>query len=93
MNDRMSGGVGAGLLPCPFCGGEGRLSKPTCRPDTPYNPADRLFPIVRCQDCNAEAWGSDENYDGSTARAAWNRRVSLTAATPFIRDASVGGET
>lgn len=64
------------LKPCPFCGGTHvMMFEPTCRKETPYNPADRLFPIVRCQ-CGAEAIGKDEDYRGATAIAAWNTRAS-----------------
>lgn len=67
------------LLPCPFCGGEGLMSLPTCTPKTPYNPTDRMFPIVSCCSCYGRAWGRDEDYTGKTAIAAWNRRAHLAA--------------
>jgi hypothetical protein len=50
---------------------------PTCRPETSYNPADRLFPIVRCMACYCEVAGANEDYRGTTAIAAWNRRPLL----------------
>lgn len=64
------------LQPCPFCGGVNLfLSPPTCRLKTPYNPADRLYPIVMCRTCHAEIAGANEDYRGGTAIAAWNRRA------------------
>lgn len=61
--------------PCPFCGGTDiSLFKPTCRPETPYNPADRLYPWVRCNTCYAEVVGESRDYAGDTAAAAWNTR-------------------
>jgi hypothetical protein len=64
------------LLPCPFCGGEGIASPPTCRPSTPYNPRDRLYPIVFCKDCGVSVQGANEDYSRNelTARVRWNRR-------------------
>lgn len=71
----------AELKPCPFCGGTHvMMFEPTCRRDTPYNPADRLFPLVRCQ-CGAEAIGKDEDYRGATAVAAWNTRPAEATLT------------
>ncbi len=67
------------LLPCPFCGGEARLSAPTCRPETPYNPSDRLYPIAICvRGCGATVPGENEDYRGGTAVTAWNRRAAPT---------------
>ena len=54
------------------------MFEPTCRPETPYNPADRLYPIVRCMSCYAEVTGKNEDYFGKTAIAAWNRRPAQT---------------
>ena len=69
-----------GLLPCPFCGGESAyMSPPTCRPETPYNPSHRLYPMVRCRDCGALVDGENEDYRGNTAIAAWNRRTRIAA--------------
>jgi hypothetical protein len=66
------------LLPCPFCGAsKAMMLAPTCRPETPYNPADRLFPIVRCMACYCEVAGANEDYRGTTAIAAWNHRPLL----------------
>jgi Lar family restriction alleviation protein len=68
------------LLPCPFCGGSSVIvHKPTCTKLTPYNPADRAFPTVRCG-CGANVWGDDWDQSAKTAIAAWNRRA--TGATP-----------
>jgi len=56
------------LKKCPFCGGE---------PFTIGMTTDRLYPIVRCKNCYAEACG--DNYDDSceriTAVKAWNKRA------------------
>lgn len=71
------------LLPCPFCGDDNAMMlPPTCRPETPYNPADRLFPIVRCGSCCAEVSGENEDYRGKSAIAAWNRRAPSGSASP-----------
>jgi len=68
------------LLSCPFCGeSKAMMFEPTCRPETPYNPADRLYPIVRCMSCYCEVAGSNEDYSGITAITAWNRRTSKEA--------------
>lgn len=67
------------IAPCPFCGGTPRLLPPTCEPSTPYNPRDRLFPIVRCS-CGASVPGSNEDYredERSSAVVAWNRRALI----------------
>jgi Lar family restriction alleviation protein len=64
------------LKPCPFCGGaEVSLHLPTCRPETPYDPTDRLYPWVVCRTCHVEVPGKSEDYRGGTASAAWNRRA------------------
>lgn len=69
------------LQNCPFCGADNAMMlPPTCRPETPYNAADRLFPIVRCGSCCAEVSGSNEDYRGHSAIAAWNRRASPSPA-------------
>lgn len=65
------------LLPCPHCGGTDlSLQKPTCRPETPYNAADRLYPRVVCKGCNASVPGKNEDYTAKSAVEAWNRRPS-----------------
>lgn len=67
------------LKPCPFClGTDARMSPPTCTKRTPYNPADRAFPKVRCP-CGAEKCGDDWDQSGKTAIAAWNRRTQASA--------------
>ncbi len=64
------------LKPCPFCpDGTPRMLKPTCKLSTPYNPADRLYPIVSC-DCGAEVAGENEDQKGTSAIEAWNRRTA-----------------
>jgi len=78
------------LEPCPFCGSDNAMMLgPTCRPETPYNPADRLFPIVRCGSCCAEVSGSNEDYRGKSAIEAWNRRAYLAATKPPLADVTV----
>lgn len=65
------------LLPCPFCGGtDVSVSLPTCYRDTPYDPSNRLYPIVRCRNCYAEAIGVNDDHQGHTAITAWNRRAA-----------------
>lgn len=66
------------LKPCPFCGGAASLHPRTCDKNTPYNPADRAFPIARCGQCGAEAVGKDWGRP-ETAASAWNRRALLAA--------------
>ena len=67
------------LAPCPFCLGlEARMYPPTCDKRTPYNPADRAFPLVRCP-CGAEKAGTDWDQTGRTAISAWNRRAAPKA--------------
>lgn len=64
------------LNSCPFCGAsdKARMSAPTCNKRTPYNPADRAFPVVRCA-CGAEVAGDDWDQSGRSAVAKWNRRA------------------
>ena len=64
------------LKPCPFCGGAASLHPRTCDKNTPYNPADRAFPIVRCGQCGAEAAGKDWGRP-ETAAEKWNARALL----------------
>lgn len=64
----------ADLKSCPFCGCTNPVMLPRiCNRDTPYDPADRAFPVVQCRGCHArvagENWGRPE-----TAVEAWNRR-------------------
>jgi len=66
------------IKPCPFCGGEASARPRTCNRNTPYNPADRAFPIVRCGKCGAEAIGDDWKSE-ATAIEAWNRRAALSS--------------
>jgi hypothetical protein len=76
------------LAPCPFCGGDKCVVYPrTCDRTTPYNPADRAFPVVRCRGCGAEAIGDDWGAP-ETAIVKWNRRA-LLAAAPAMQE---GGE-
>jgi len=68
------------LLPCPFCGStKVQALARTCDRGTPYNPADRSYPVVRCV-CGAEVAGKDWG-EPDTAITAWNRRAALAAAT------------
>jgi hypothetical protein len=63
------------LLPCPFCGERNAVVlSPTCDRKTPYNPADRAFPVVRCASCDVEVPGKDWDQSCKSAIAAWNRR-------------------
>lgn len=64
------------LKPCPFCGGAAALLPRTCDKNTPYNPADRAFPIARCGQCGAEAVGKDWGKP-ETAAEKWNARALL----------------
>lgn len=77
--------MGNALLPCPFCGSDKvSVSPPTCRPETPYNPADRLYPLASCRTCQASVPGDNEDYEAKSAVAAWNRRADLIALdTPY----------
>lgn len=66
-------------LPCPFCGGTNIwIMPPTCTRETPYNPADRAYPIARCHGCNAETAGDNWDALGMSALLAWNRRTPIT---------------
>jgi len=64
------------LKPCPFCGGAASLHPRTCDKNTPYNPADRAFPVARCGQCGAEALGKDWGKP-ETAAEKWNTRALL----------------
>jgi hypothetical protein len=67
------------LLPCPFCGSEKHsVLPPTCDKNTPYNPNDRAFPIVRCGGCFTEVPGKDWDASCKTAGQRWNDRVDNT---------------
>ncbi|PCI04586.1 MAG: hypothetical protein COB78_09850 [Hyphomicrobiales bacterium] len=67
------------LKPCPFCGGSKiHVLPPTCRPETPYDPSDRLFPIAKCFGCYVEVSGENEDYTSKSAIKAWNRRSTPT---------------
>lgn len=68
----------APLPACPFCGADGedlRVLPPTCTPKSPYNPADRAYPVLRCGGCGASVPGEDWDTLGASAVAAWNRRA------------------
>lgn len=68
--------AGEVLKPCPFCGSIFIEDlPPTCTERSPYNPADRAFPVVRCAECLAEAPGEDWDHTKASAIAAWNRRA------------------
>lgn len=67
------------LKPCPFCGSDKHmLLSPTCDRSTPYNPADRAFPIIRCGGCYTDVPGRDFDASGKSAVEAWNRRSALS---------------
>ena len=76
------------LKPCPFCGGAAALLPRTCDKNTPYNPADRAFPVARCGQCGAEALGKDWGKP-ETAAEKWNTRALLAeqAQEPKAEDA------
>ena len=62
------------LLPCPFCGDDKVASfARTCDRHTPYNPADRTYPVVRCS-CGVEVPGANWS-EPETAIATWNKRA------------------
>jgi hypothetical protein len=68
------------LLPCPFCGGEASDTPPNCHQSTPYDPTDRMYPIVRCKSCGGTAEGACndgriDNRSTASAVAAWNTRA------------------
>jgi len=79
----------AELKPCPFCGHrEAHVYERTCNRDSPYDPADRAYPIVRCFGCYAEVPGA--NWSSSdTAIEAWNNRMEVAAS---LRARSLMGE-
>lgn len=60
------------LLPCPFCGGEARLTYSTDNHRQPYVTCD----TPKCPGCNPYQW-----YFRTEAEAieAWNRRAERTA--------------
>ncbi|WP_431861477.1 Lar family restriction alleviation protein [Azospirillum sp.] len=75
------------LLDCPFCGGEGHTLPPTCTKATPYDPAHRAFPVVRCGGCGCDVPGKDWDDTRHSAIAAWNRRaVSAPAVAPEVAE-------
>lgn len=49
---------------------------PTCNKDTPYNAADRAYPIVRCMHCAAQANGNNWDQRGKSAIEFWNKRAT-----------------
>lgn len=65
------------LLPCPFCGSdEPMMLGPTCDRNTPYNPADRAFPIIRCGGCFTDVPGKDFDASCKSAAERWNNRAA-----------------
>ena len=77
------------LKPCPFCGECVHITAfpATCNRDSPYDPADRAFPIVRCQNCYTERPG--QNFptpwnSTKSAIAAWNRRATPPEVTALV---------
>jgi hypothetical protein len=77
LRGRQAMGSAMMILPCPFCGYTAWMIPPTCNKQTPYDPADRAFPIVRCWKCNAEACGTDWDESGKSAIEKWNTRVEV----------------
>ena len=62
------------LLPCPFCGGEAKLSG--CFPNGQY--------YIKCTGCRVSLW-----YDRQDkAVGCWNKRVGCTAVTPINTNAN-----
>lgn len=75
------------LLPCPFCGcSEAYSWGRTCGKDTPYDPSNRAFPVVRCRSCFCEVPG--ENWTGEeTTIKKWNTRTTPEPGWLPIEDA------
>jgi hypothetical protein len=66
------------LLPCPFCASKNTdVRQPTCTRESPYDPLDRAYPIVRCGKCYAEISGDDFDSSCRTAVHKWNLRNGL----------------
>lgn len=70
------------LLPCPFCGGGGKL-----RSITPF-PDGCLFYRVECTRCGV---GADWRYTQNAATEAWNTRYKET--TVYDREETIEGCT
>ncbi len=69
------------LKPCPFCGSTDHMVlPPTCDLDSPYDPNDRAFPIIRCMRCFIDVPGKDFDASGKTAIDHWNRRAPIPEA-------------
>ena len=64
----------------------------TCDKNTPYNPADRAFPVARCG-CGAEVAGKDWGKP-ETAAEKWNARALLAQQSqePKAEDAPSDSE-
>ena len=76
--ERQPADAGGGLLPCPFCGGEGWLNDYEARwGDMP--------PKSRCPQCRS--CGANLGYRPTPAKAiaAWNRRSPAPQAQPDAR--------
>ena len=67
------------LKPCLFCGRTPRVMPRTCDKDTPYNPADRAFPVIRCG-CGISLDGEDWKGPESLI-ARWNA-LGIKGAAP-----------
>lgn len=65
--------MSAALLPCAFCRRTPIAFPRTCDKRTPYNPADRAFPQVRCR-CGISVDGTDWTSVDS-AIEKWNRHA------------------
>lgn len=80
------------LKPCPFCGGCATLHKPTCRPDSEYNPNDRAFPWIICSGCGATVNGDNWDARGYSAVELWSTRAALEQKAEPVADVTCCGQ-
>lgn len=80
--------------PCMFCGQTPMVLPRTCDKNTPYNPADRAFPVIRCR-CGISLDGEDWKGPESVI-ARWNalamRGENVPALDQDSRRLSDGGK-